>query len=390
VVAFRLVAVALGVIVPLIALEIALRLFGPFLPGNYDTGPYVRRHPTLGHFHIPNYGGWIKSPQFTVRIDINPMGLRDPRQSYEKPPGTFRVLALGDSYVEGAQVQGNETVSARLEQDLSRMLGRPVEVINAGVFGYGTTQEYLLLDEEGAKYQPDLVVLFFCHCNDVPNNNYRLELIDGDLNRALKPYYDIGRDGQLRFIAPPPPSQQSDLRQRLRERSMLYNLVETGVVYKLELQNPREAWNGVDGLIDPTRGKFDLRPEGEWERGWRITDAVMEKLQTRTAAIGAPLVVVGIPDWRMIDDAYWQRDANKRRFDSGLSGPDAPATLLEQIAERLHLPYLDLTAVFRPRVAQDGLFSYFFENDLHWTVRGNEVAAQTVADALVQRGLISP
>src|SRR5438046_6078091 len=120
-----------------------------------------------------------------------------------------------------------------------------------------------------------MIVLFFCHCNDIANNNYRLELIDGDLNRALKPYFDLGRDGQLRLLPPPPPTYQASLRHRLSQSSMLYNVFETGVVYKLELQNPREAFNAVDGLVEPTRGMFDIRPDGEWDRGWRITDAVM-------------------------------------------------------------------------------------------------------------------
>jgi hypothetical protein len=131
VLAARVLAVALGVLLPLLALEMALRLFGPFLPGNYDTGSMVRRHPVLGHFHPTNTRTWVKTPQFTVRLDFNPMGLRDPRQTFDKPAGTFRVLALGDSYVEGAQVQAQETMAARLEALLTETTGRPVEVITA-------------------------------------------------------------------------------------------------------------------------------------------------------------------------------------------------------------------------------------------------------------------
>jgi hypothetical protein len=389
VVAVRIVAVLVGLLLPLLMLEVALRLFGPFLPGNYDTGALVRRHPTLGHFHTPNVRAWVKTPNFTVQLDFNAMGLRDPRQSYAKPPGTFRVLALGDSYVEGAQVQGNETVSARLEALLGAATSRPVEVINAGVFGYGTAQEYLLLDEEGVKYQPDLVVLFFCHCNDIPNNNYRLELIDGDLNRALKPYFDLADDGSpLRLIPPPPPSPRTSLRERLRDTSLLYNVIETGVVYKLELQNPQEAFNGVDGLVEPTRGKYDAKPSGEWDRSWRITDAVIEKVRDRAAEVGAPLVIVGIPEWRMLERAYWQRDANKRLIESRKGGPDAPIHLLDEIAGRLNVPHLDLYQVFQPKVDADGLFRYHVEGDYHWTVEGNVVAAEAVGAFLRQNGLV--
>ncbi|MFN8636690.1 MAG: GDSL-type esterase/lipase family protein [Chloroflexota bacterium] len=385
----RALAVVFGLLLPLLLLEISIRLFGPFLPGNYDTGAFVRRHPTLGHYHVPNYHGWTKTPQFTTELRTNWMGFRDPRQSYAKAPGTYRILALGDSYVEASQVQANQMTTALLERRLTEATGRPVEVINGGVFGYGTAQEYLLLDELGAQYQPDVVLLFFCHCNDVANNNYRLELIDADLGRALKPYYDLANDEDtLRFIPPPPPSTQTNIRQRLRDTSLLYNIIETGVVYKFELQNPLEPFNGIDGLLDPVRGKYDATPTGEWSRGWRITEAIIQKLRDRSSALGARLAVVEVPAWRMLDEAYWQRDNNKRLVESRKGGPDAPVQLLDEIADRLELPHLDLGGAFRPRVAADGLTTYYIAGDYHWTVAGNAVAADAVAAFLAERGLL--
>jgi hypothetical protein len=390
VLAARVAAVSIGLLLPLVMLEVLIRLFGPILPGNYDTGSMVRRDPVLGHFHPASTHTWVKTPQFTTRLDFNPMGLRDPRQSYAKPPGTFRVLALGDSYVEASQVSANETMAARMEGLLTQATGRPVEVINGGVFGYGTTQEYLLLDQEGVKYQPDLVVLFFCHCNDLANNNYRLELIDADLKRALKPYFDLADDGSLlRLIPAPPPSARTSLRERLRDYSMLYNVIETGVVYKFELQNPQEAYNGVDGLLDPVRGKFDAKPTGEWDRAWRITDLAVERVRDRAAQVGTPLVVVGIPAWRMLDRGYWRRnDDIKRLVDSGKGGPTAPVTLLDAIARRLDVPDLDLLQVFQPKVDADGLSQYYLDGDYHWTAAGNEAAAEAVSAFLTERGLV--
>ena len=387
-VAARAAAVALGLLLPLLILEIALRLFGPFLPGNYDTGALVRRHPTLGHFHTPNHRAWVKTSQFTVQLDFNQMGLRDPRQSYAKPRGTFRALALGDSYVEASQVQAQETSAARLESLLGQAASTPVEVINAGVFGYGTAQELILLDEEGVKYQPDLVLLFFCHCNDLANNNYRLELINGELSRSLKPYYDLADDADELRLIPPPPSPRTSVRERLRDHSLLYNVIETGVVYKFELQNPQEPFNGIDGLIDPTRGKYDARPRGEWDRAWKITEAVIERLRDRAAASNARLAIVGVPEWRMLDRAYWQKDDNKQLVGSGRGGPDAPVKLLDGIARRLDVPHLDLRSEFQPRVDADGLFRYYIEGDYHWTAEGNAVAAEAVAAFLTERGLV--
>ena len=105
-------------------------------------------------------------------------------------------MLLGDSFVEAVQVKQSDGIAERLEAALNRVdAAGPVEVVNAGVAAYGTTQEYLLLDRMGEQLQPDLVVLLFFVGNDVMNNNYRLELWDGDLSLALKPYFDVDRSG---------------------------------------------------------------------------------------------------------------------------------------------------------------------------------------------------
>src|SRR5262249_36197114 len=68
----------------------------------------------------------------------------------------YRVLMLGDSFTEGVQVGEGDVVSAQLERIDPRL-----EVLNAGVGGYGTVQEYLYLRNEGLRFRPDLVLVMF-------------------------------------------------------------------------------------------------------------------------------------------------------------------------------------------------------------------------------------
>ncbi|MGB0578792.1 MAG: SGNH/GDSL hydrolase family protein, partial [Limisphaerales bacterium] len=96
---------------------------------------------------------------------INSKGLRDREYPYEKTPGTKRILVLGDSYTWGYGVGNNERFTDFLEQQLEEC-----EVLNSGVSGYGTDQEYLWFRSEGVKYQPDLVILAFFVLNDPMNN----------------------------------------------------------------------------------------------------------------------------------------------------------------------------------------------------------------------------
>jgi hypothetical protein len=49
---------------------------------------------------------------------------------------------------------------------------------------------------------------------------------------------------------------------------------------------------------------------------------------------------------------------------------------------------LDLLPVYQSKVDADGLSRYYLEGDYHWTVAGNEVAAEAVADFLTERRLV--
>ena len=171
-VAARLVLVLLAVLLPLATLEVAFRVAGPFIPGNYDTGSYLTRHPRYGHYHPASYSGWIKRDEYVVQIRTNAERQRGPAVPFERTPGTFRILVLGDSFVEAAQVAEHERFIARL-QELLNASGEPTryEVIDGGCGGWGAVQELLYLEEEGPRYKPDLVLLAFFTGNDVVNNS---------------------------------------------------------------------------------------------------------------------------------------------------------------------------------------------------------------------------
>ena len=64
--------------------------------------------------------------------------------------GTLVAMVLGDSAVAAFEVAYAETFVAQLERKLTHKLGLPVRVINAGVRGYGTDQDYLYYRERGS------------------------------------------------------------------------------------------------------------------------------------------------------------------------------------------------------------------------------------------------
>jgi len=110
-----------------------------------------------------------------------------------KDQNVFRILVLGDSYVEGIQVSIEELFTRQLENLLNGSNNGTVkyEVINMGVSGYGTTQELLLLKDKGFIFSPDLVILCFNLGNDIRNNYIKLDQSTFDWDEAQRPYLDL-------------------------------------------------------------------------------------------------------------------------------------------------------------------------------------------------------
>jgi hypothetical protein len=170
-------AAVFALIVGAIAIEVWVRL--AWDPARGRPGFFVS-DAVLGQRLAPNYDGWFAG----VPARINSFGFRDNREySLAKPPGTFRILVLGDSVTFGHGALYETTYPYLLEQQLRAW--RPDvkwEVWNLGVPGYNTAQElaYLHLVEE--RYAPDLVVVGF-----FPNDftGYEPNLSPGVVRRVM-------------------------------------------------------------------------------------------------------------------------------------------------------------------------------------------------------------
>ena len=123
-------------------------------PGYELTGHRYLYDNLYGWKNIP---GW-QATTINQPLSINSKGLRDREYPYLKPPGTKRILVLGDSYTWGYGVANEEIYTEVLEETLQQKYPH-YEVINAGVSGWGTDQQYLFLVNEGLKYSPDLVIV---------------------------------------------------------------------------------------------------------------------------------------------------------------------------------------------------------------------------------------
>jgi len=90
------------------------------------------------------------------------LGYRDREFSLVKPPGVFRIVALGGSTTYTIKVEDNKkTFTAQLEKVLQQKYGyKNVEVINAGVGGYNSWESLINLEFRVLDLDPDLIIVY--------------------------------------------------------------------------------------------------------------------------------------------------------------------------------------------------------------------------------------
>ena len=92
---------------------------------------------------------------------INSHGLRGDEFEKEKPSNTFRIFAVGGSTTRGAAANDDNTWPAHLQQIMNeKITSKNVEVINAGISGATSEQEYNMIKNKISLLDPDLVVVY--------------------------------------------------------------------------------------------------------------------------------------------------------------------------------------------------------------------------------------
>ncbi|MBN1900928.1 SGNH/GDSL hydrolase family protein [Candidatus Sumerlaeota bacterium] len=163
---FPLIALGISFIIAFMGAEIILRFVmkTPRLP--LPAGS-LRNDPHTGTAYVPNFNGYLNVAAKVTQFKTNSQGLRDVERDYPKPEGAYRILLIGDSYVQGHGVEYEEMFPTVFERNLKAPAGyERCEVIKAGVGGWGPVNELNYLIHEGYKYDPDMVIVAFFTGND--------------------------------------------------------------------------------------------------------------------------------------------------------------------------------------------------------------------------------
>jgi hypothetical protein len=380
-IALKAALVLAGLAGPLLLVELALRLFGPVLPGNYETGVWAEGHPVVGHAHIPGARAWVREPEFTTFLRFNQHGLRGADVRVPKPPDRFRVLLVGDSFIEGKQVAEAETVGEQINALMTQADRQDVRALNAGVFDWSQVHEYLYIREVAPALQPDLIVQFLYVGNDIGDIWPRARSELRDLERPMA----VLDDGEVRFLPWRRRQVSADewLLNQLSRRSTAWRAFETGVVDKLRYRDRDGA--GVEGQMLEL---FRFKESPAEARAWQTAEALLVSTRDAAAEVGAQYAVVVIPTrWQVHEDDWKALLAARDEPDDDRWVLRGPQRRLVQLAERHQIPALDLLPPLR-EAAQQGSRLYY-QTDIHWNAQGHQLAASAVADFLQRSDLLS-
>lgn len=387
----------------LIIVELALRLIIPI----DSSQPFDFRipHPVLGWVLQPNTTYLYEIPEGRVSVTYNSKGWRDLEHAVEKPENVFRILVLGDSFMEANSVELDNTFYRQVEE-LARAVGKSVEVINMGVGGYGTLQEYLVFQHFGRFYKPDIVLVGFYIGNDLINNSLTLASIltqEGQVTNA-RPFLDLNdatgwtitpvdfKAAQLSYAKNKTSLEAK--RSKLTEKLLLLRLLATGIAripipkFLTNREGPLEPVDKRDYEMALMGVNYCVEP-AEFTQAWDITKRIFARFKEEVQAYGGELVVFSVPAIEEVSLEYMQAVTADVVYPDQLCLEDAPGhARLTHMLTDLDIEHISLLQDFRRVMREDEINLY--QSDLHWNPKGHTLAAERVVSELILRGYFPP
>ena len=193
-----------------------------------------------------------------------------------------KVFVIGDSFTQAVQVSDDDTYYASLKDTLG------VEVFAYGAGGYGTLQEYMILDQYVDMIKPTLILWQFCG-NDFINNDPALETASLFNNNGLKRPYWI--DGHVVYLLPKAWSASVRIFAQRHSR-FLYFLFS--------------RWDRLLTIYPVETVEFQIEREGLAHKGFQqavqVTSDLMGKVRSRVGRI--PIVAFSCGGGEPYDSAF--------------------------------------------------------------------------------------
>ena len=302
----------------------------------------------------------------------NSKGFRTREYSPQREPETLRIVVLGDSFAfDSGRVSYRSLWPAHLEELLSARSLVDVEVLNLGIAAASLKVEERLWLIEGAHLGAQFVVLALFVGNDfyedyplTPGHSTILQY-----SFAARLARNVAR--YLSTRAEAAPGNQTEMPRESKG----------GFALDDHYQTPEKGWLGHDQFmrVETERIQVCLRDCALFEGQFAWVTGILGELNRQVEETGAKLVVMLIPDEFQVNPqlrAEILASLNQSDADYDLGRPQRR---LREFLDAAGILHLDLLPDFRDISRHEVLY---IPEDTHWNDRGNELAAQLLAEHL--------
>jgi hypothetical protein len=344
---------------------------------------YMWTHPVRGVGHIPGMKS-LRQHEGRPWIEINSDGWRGPETSLQPPPGTLRIALLGDSFIEAFEVPFEQTVGEVIERQLSPLLKRPVEVLNFGNGGYGTSQELLTLQHEVWKYSPDLVLLAITTGNDISDNYRPLKRLDyvpyhvlQSSELVLDSSFLQSRGYQRRAF------WTHTLQPLIKHLRVAQVINRVRHVRRRDVRKERNA-EGTAMEEEGLSNDVQLPPTTpEWHEAWRVTEAILRAMRDECRRKNTPFAMVTLTRGIQVSVSQEKKEAFLRQL--GVKDLYYPERRLEAFGKREGIPVLTLAPTMAEMALKRQVYYHSGHGVLgtgHWTKEGHQAAGELISSWL--------
>jgi lysophospholipase L1-like esterase len=297
---------------------------------NLGTHNWVISDPVLGYRLNPGRKG------------INSLSIRDKEIVIPKPKGLFRLIYLGDSIPWDKHGFVDYTRETLVKEG-------NIEVINAGVPGYGTYQELMFLKIYLLQTSPDLILLTYC-LND---------------NHKFLHHFDE----KAKMLQTKEALESLKINSEFDEiisRSYLLTRIKAGI----ELR-----WKHNTKSRFPWESRTDMGIAWK-DRPWVYFEEYLVEMKDVLSKKGSRLAIVVFPFEPQLNEEYLRADYNYVL---------KPQKILEKLCDKHNIPCLDLFQPFHNRQKQG---VRLFRDGIHLNDNGHKLAAEEILRFLHERMLL--
>lgn len=343
-----------------------------------ETRDCRRQSQRYHHELAPNTTCRSRYPEWDTMFTVNNLGFRDEPMTIEKPEGTFRILLVGDSFMEGESVNLDQTAAQTLERELTETTGKQIEVVNMGVMSYSPVIYQRVIEDKGLPLDPDLVIVAVDMSDFQNDYAYAKDL---DENGNFRNILFQQKMGQPHVALP---VVNSRVKFWLRTHSVLYTEAADRTkqfIRKVKHIPEPTVFKVNDPASDPhfaTRSEENVYRREMWEQ-FGLSLVKIDKLLKESET---PWLAVIYPYGHQTAADEWGRGRLRNGFEAGKIYPaEAAKVLVEFGKENGGFRVINLVEAFR-LAAIKNTEPLFYPDDGHFTPPGHKVFAEAIEEEI--------